>query len=216
MKVLCFNQCTKPLHVLLKQYSSGSVYPHSAEEFAFSLNTFQTKHCSVCFKKKCVYLYVTHHSFGGTPGPQLGLQVYLTFANQRSSPLVLRVKSVELEKVNWTESSEWDLFPEDTKRPRLPVSWLQSTHRGQQAGRGKEDRSARPLPPPAPHLWSQCTTVCSLAAGPGAQPHCEAGPACWPRPGPPPAPLGVRPSDGEEQQPFPAFPATCDWSVSAL
>lgn len=50
--------------------------------------------------------------------------------------------------MNWTESSERDLFPEDTKRPRLLVSWLQSAHRGQQARRGKEDRSARPLLPP--------------------------------------------------------------------
>lgn len=65
---------------------------------------------------------------------------------------------------------------------------------------------------PHPTCGPSASRVCSLAEGPGAQPHCEAGPACWPRPGP----LLLH-SDSDSQTrgsctPSRAFPATCGWS----
>lgn len=70
----------------------------SPAKFAFSLDTFQTKHCSV---PQNWYIPVCNPPLLGAPGPRLRLQVYLTFANKRCNPLVFRIEDVKIEKVKW-------------------------------------------------------------------------------------------------------------------
>lgn len=85
--------------------------------------------------------------------------------------------------------------------------------RRQGGERGRQEAQA-PFSPDlqcGPSASIPCT-ICSPAQGTGAQPHCEVGPACWPRPGPPPA-LGQMELAGASVSP--AFPATCSRSSRA-
>lgn len=82
-------------------------------KFALSLNTFQTKHCSV---SKNEYIPVCNPPlFCGAPGPRLRLQVYRTTANKRCNPLVFGIEDVKIEKVKWANRllKGGDLFPEN-------------------------------------------------------------------------------------------------------
>jgi len=143
------------------------VSPHSAKEFAFSLNTFQTKHCSVCFppppKKLCIPVCNPPLFSGGAPGPRVGLQVHLAFANKHSKPLVPRVESVELEKVNWTESSKGGFFPEDTRKP--PSAGELAKESSGQRGERKTEARAPLCPYPT---WGPSASRLQPGRGPGS------------------------------------------------
>lgn len=78
-------------------------------------------------------------------------------------------------------------------------------------GGGRKTEAHAPFCP-HPTCGPSASRVCSLAEGPGAQPHCEAGPACWPRPGPLLLHSDSDPQTGGSCSPSRAFPATCGWS----
>lgn len=85
--------------------------------------------------------------------------------------------------------------------------------RRQGGERGRQEAQA-PFSPDLQCGPSALNPVCDLqpSTGTGAQPHCEVGPACWPRPGPPSA-LGQMQRAGASVSP--AFPATCSRSSHA-
>lgn len=78
-------------------------------------------------------------------------------------------------------------------------------------GGGRKTEAHAPFCP-HPTCGPSASWVCSLAEGPGAQPHCEAGPACWPRPGPLLLHSDSDPQTRGSCSPSRAFPATCGWS----
>lgn len=80
-------------------------------------------------------------------------------------------------------------------------------------GREEKEEGRRPKPPSA-LTFSVVPVHHNLqpSTGTGAQPHCEVGPACWPRPGPPPARGQIQWAGASVS---PAFPATCSRSSRA-
>lgn len=130
---------------------------------------------------------------------------------QRVFQLVFRIDKVEIGRVNCADFLKGSLIHRDAKKTGLPMGLLDTSTLAR--GREEKEEGRRPKPPSA-LTFSVVPVYRDLqpSTGTGAQPHCGVGPACWPRPGPPPA-LGQIQRAGAPV--CPAFPATCSRSSRA-